>query len=355
MRFREDRMSGTERLEALFKRIQADRISLGGMATVFSSRNAGYTANTAYGDPKKSFEAMFWTAEQYGWDPVFQYFGHTVLGAMDFGGRVRIPQGEFEGAMVIESYPVITEQDAENLTLPDPKKAGRIPQVMEFSKLQENHGLPVWFFSRSPFTMAANTCGVDQFLKWMLKKPQLCERLMNLALDHIYNVLRYWVDTFGREKVYVMMSSPTESNQVISPRHFEKHALPFHAEYHKRLKALGIKHFGFHICGDQNLNLPYLADLAPWPHPSILSFGHEVDLEVAARHFPEDIIYGNLEPSLFVTETPQAIYERSRGLIEKGRKAPSGYILGPGCGLQVASAVNVYAMTKAVNDIGWYE
>ncbi len=355
MGLRQDRMSGTERLEALFTRVQPDRISLGGMATVFSSRNAGYSATTAYGDPKKSFEAMFWTAEQYGWDPVFQYFGHTVLGALDFGGRVRIPQGEFEGAMVIESYPVITEQDAENLTLPDPKKAGRIPQVMEFSKLQESHGLPVWFFSRSPFTLAANICGIDRFLKWMVRKPHLCERLMNLALDHIYNVLRYWLDTFGREKVYVMMSSPTESNQVISPRHFEKHALPFHAEYHKRLKALGIKHFGFHICGDQNLNLPYLADLAPWPHPSILSFGHEVDLEVAARLFPEDIIYGNLEPALFVTETPQAIYERSKALIEKGRKAPGGYILGPGCGLQVASAVNVYAMTKAVNDSGWYE
>jgi uroporphyrinogen decarboxylase len=355
MGLRQDRMSGTERLEALFERRQPDRISLGGMATVFSSRNAGYSATTAYGDPNKSFEAMFWTAEQYGWDPVFQYFGHTVLGALDFGGRVRLPQGEFEGAMVIESYPVATEQDIENLSLPDPRKTGRIPQVMEFSKLQEGHGLPVWFFSRSPFTMAANICGVDRFLKWMVRKPQLCERLMNLALDHIGNVLNYWVETFGRDKVYVMMSSPTESNQVISPRHFEKHALPFHAAYHERLKALGIKHFGFHICGDQNLNLPYLADLAPWPHPSVLSFGHEVDLEVPARLFPEDIIYGNLEPALFTTETPQAIYERSKALIQKGRKAPGGYILGPGCGLQVASAVNVYAMTKAVNDLGWYE
>jgi uroporphyrinogen decarboxylase len=177
---------------------------------------------------------------------------------------------------------------------------------------------------------------------------------MTLALDHVFNVLRYWVDTFGAEKIYVMMSSPTESNQVISPRHFEKHALPFHGEYHERLRALGMKRFGFHICGDQNLNLPAFADLMPWPHPSILSFGHEVDLEAAARHFPDDIIYGNIEPALFVTERPQQIYERCRGIIRKGRNAPGGYILGPGCGLQVASPVNVFAMTKAVNDFGWY-
>ncbi len=74
------------------------------------------------------------------------------------------------------------------------------------------------------------------------------------------------------------MSSPSESNQVISPKHMEKFALPFHEEYHRRLKEIGIRRFGIHICGDQNLNLPLLAEASPWPHPSVLSFGHEVDL-----------------------------------------------------------------------------
>ena len=355
MRLRQDRMSGTERLEALFACRETDRVSCGGSAFVFSSRNAGYSATTAYGDPQKSFEATLWTAEQYGWDPVFEYCGHSVLGALDFGGDVRLPQGEYEGGMVTLSCPVKTEQDIEKLLVPDPKSAGRIPQAMEFSRLQEKHGLPVWFFARSPFTMAANMCGVDQFLKWMIKKPQLCERLMTLALDHTFNALQYWVDTFGAEKIHIRMSSPTESNQVISPRHFEKHALPFHVEYHKRLKALGVRRFGFHICGEQNLNLPYLAGLQLWPHPSILSLGHEVDIEVAARYFPDDIIYGNIEPALIQTGNPQQIYELSRIAIEKGKKAPRGFILGPGCALLGGTAVNVFAMTKAVYDFGWYE
>ena len=29
---------------------------------------------------------------------------HTVLGAMDFGGRVRMPRGDYESAMVVESF-----------------------------------------------------------------------------------------------------------------------------------------------------------------------------------------------------------------------------------------------------------
>jgi len=348
-------MNSKERIDALFNYIKPDRVPIGNMAIVFSSKNAGYTITSAYDDPEKTFYAILWTAEQYGWDPIPQHFGHTVLGALDFGGKVRLPKGDYEGGMVVESYPVKNESDILNLKVPDPKIAGRIPKVFRFSKLQEDYVLPIYFFSRSPFTIAANICGLDQFCRWMMKKPELCNRLVDLAIDHIFNVLRYWVDTFGLDKIFVYMSSPSESNQVISPKHFIKFVLPYHVEYQRRLKDMGIKHFGFHICGDQNLNLPYLADLSSWPHPSFLSFGHEVDLEVAGKYFPEDIIFGNIEPAVIQTGTPQQVYELCKSAIKKGKKAPGGFILGPGCGLLAAPPVNVFAITKAVNDFGWYE
>jgi uroporphyrinogen decarboxylase len=348
-------MSDKERMEALFDYRQPDRVSIGASATAFSSKNVGYTVTAAYGDPEKSYHAMVWTAEQYGWDLIPHTFGQTVLGALDFGGGVRLPKGE-EGAMVVESYPVRTEKDVLDLEMPDPRTAGRISEVMKFSKLQEAAGLPVWFFSRSPFTMAANICGLDQFCPWMVNKPELCERLTRMSIDHICNVLGYWVDTFSAEKIFVYMSAPSEANDVISAEQFEKFCLRYHAEYHDRLKAMGIKRFGFHICGDHNLNLPYLADLSPWEHPSFLSFGHEVDLEAASKFFPKDIIYGNIDPAVIQTGTPGQVYELSKTAIEKGRKAPGGFILGPGCALEPTSPpCNVFAMTKAVNDFGWYD
>jgi len=99
-----------------------------------------------------------------------------------------------------------------------------------------------------------------------------------------------------------------------------------------------------------------LADLAPWPHPSVFSFGHEVDLDVAAKLFPGDIVYGNIEPVVIQIGKPRQVYELSKTAIEKGGKATRGFILAPGCGLPPASPpVNVFAMTKAVNHFGWYE
>lgn len=355
MILRPDIMSSLERIDAMFSGRKTDRVSIGAMSTGFNTKNAGYTVKDAYDDPEKSFYAMVWTTEQYGWDPIPQYSGHTVLGAMDFGGEVRLPEGEFEGALVIKSYPVKGEADVGKLELPDPRTAGRIPKAMRFSELQAQHGLPVYFFSRSPFTMAANICGLDTFCRWIVKKPDLCLHLLDLSLRHILNVLEYWVDTFGVDNVVVWMSSPSESNQLISPRVLAKFAVPYHQAYHRRLNELGIKRFGFHICGDQNLNLPILSEASPWRHPSVLSFGHEVDIATAARTFPDDIIFGNIEPAVIQMGRAEKVYELCRDAIEKGKKASGGFILGPGCGLPVgAPPVNVYAMTKAVNDFGWY-
>ena len=40
--------------------------------------------------------------------------------------------------------------------------------------------------------------------------------------------------------------------------------------------------------------------------------------------FPEDIIYGNIEPAKVQTESPRGVYEMARQIVEKGKKAPAG-------------------------------
>ena len=356
MHFRQDRMTSPERIEALFNRKKQDRVPIGAMSTGFNTWNAGYAVSDAFEDPEKAFLGTLWATEQYGWDPIPQYSGHTLFEILDFGGAARPPKGEFEGTLVNKSHPVQTEKDVETLKLPDPRTAGRIPKAMAFAKLQAAHKLPVFFFARSPFTMAANICSLEQFCKWLIKKPEICKILMDIAMEHICNVLQYWIDTFGVEQLFVWMSSPSESNQVISPKMMEKFALPYHIEYHRRLKALGVKRFGLHICGEQNLNLPCLSEASPWVHPSVLSFGHEVDIETAARYFPNDIIFGNIEPAVFQIGPPEKVYEHCKAAIEKGKKTEFRFILGTGCGLPAtAPPANVYAMTKAVHDYGWYE
>ncbi len=345
-------------MDALFSGQKPDRVSIGSlwMSIGFNTVSAGGTVAEAYDDPVKSFHAFLEIADRFGWDRLFLCYRHTVLAAQDFGGSIRMPKGEYEGAPIVTSYPVNSEKDVEQLQMPDPESAGDIPKALQFAELQRSHGLPITFFSRSPFTMAANLCGLELFLKWLIKKPELTERLMNMALDHILNVLKNWAKRFGPDNLFVWLSSPSESNQVISPGHFKARALPYHLAYHERLRNIGIKHFGFHICGDQNLNLPHLADTSPWLHPAVLSFGHEVDLEIAIQYFPRDIIFGNIDSTTLQYESEGQIYDRSRIALEKGEKASAGFVLGPGCDIPLETPPqNLHAMTRAAQDHGSYK
>jgi len=333
---------------ALLKREPLDRIPVWGSVVGFSAINVGYTIADMYSDPQKAFDAMLWTAEQYGFQDIPVIFWAPKL------GEVKMPEGEFSQAPTVSRYLVTTEEEAWKLELPDVKREGR-RATMECGKLVVESGGPFVNVAIMPFTYAGSLCGVEQLCKWMMKKPELAHRLLRLSTDRNVERARYWADTFGTEHLLPYTAEPTTSNQIISPKHFEEFALPYVKEVHEKILAMGCKHILCHICGEQNMNLPYWAQV-PMGDPGIASFGHEVDLDVAGKYFPNDIIMGNVEPAVIQTGTPAQVYELTRICIEKGRKHPGGFMLAPGCEMPPkAPPYNVWTMMKAVSDFGWYE
>lgn len=345
-----------QEMDLLWRYHTPKRVPIGSMwfSESFSICNAGKNIAKIFHQPEAIYNAVCWTASQYRWNPFVQFSGMSVLGCFDFGGTMRYPQkeGEVFGPL---RYPVSCEEDVDKLVLPDLQTAGDISRQLEFAQLQKKIGFPVTFFSRSPFCMAADMCGVNLFMEWLLEKPELCRRLIDHALQHILNALDHWVATFGAENLQVWMSTPTESNQLISPKHLETFALPYHLAYHDHLKNIGIRQFCIHLCSDQNRNLPLLAEADPWDHPAILSFGSEVEITRAAEMFPHDIIYGNLDTTLLQAGSPAAVFDTCREILEKGRRIEAGFVLAPGCEPPAFTPpVNVYAMTMAVDEHGAY-
>ena len=65
---------------------------------------------------------------------------------------------------------------------------------------------------------------------------------------------------------------------------------------------------------------------------------------------------GNLNTTTIQEGSPEEVYEASKLVINNGKKLNNGFIFSPGCELPpMASIENVMAMTRAVNDFGWYE
>jgi len=347
-------MTSQERIEALYKGQSVDRVPFIHRGYSFCAKNVGYPIADIYETPEKSFEAQVWTAEMYGSDGT-PWYTFVSYGAWEFGGEIKWPSNRYESGPSVARRPVESEEDLWSLELPDAKTAGCVPNMMEFAKLQEKHGVQIAVICGSPFTHAANLCGAESFMMWMMMNPETAHRALRLMTDHILEVVQYFVDTFGKGRVLARSAAPTESNAMISPKQFEEFALPYLSELHEKVLAMGVKGIYCHICGEQNKNLPLWAQV-PMGDRAMLSFGHEVDLVTAAQYFPDHIIAGNVNPQVIAKGSPQEVYKLTREALEKGKKCPGGYVLMGGCSIpHIAPPYNIYTMKKACDEFGWYD
>ena len=352
-------MTSPDRVAALLNGQRIDRVPFSPFDMScgtgwFCARNVGYPVASVYDDPEKSFWAQVWTQEQYGYDGGV-IFSYAAYGSWEFGGQIKYPTTEREQAPSVTRYPVESEEDIDKLEVPDVKTSGMLPLAIQFSKMQQQFGMPITFPCGGPITYAGHMVEVSKLCRWMVKKPELVHRLVRLATDHILQVAQYWVDTFGPERIIARDILPIEANQIISPGYFEEFAFPYLKEVHQKVLAMGVKHFITHICGEQNSNLPYLAQL-PMGDPGIVSFGREVGLTTAMKYFGDKcVIAGNVNPTVIQTGTPQQVYELAKQCIEEAKYAPRGYILTAGCDVSpLTPPYNIHVMVKAINDFGWY-
>jgi uroporphyrinogen decarboxylase len=279
------------------------------------------------------------------------------MGAWEFGGDILWPNSEFDQAPKVARLPVNKEEDIDALKVPDIETAGIVPLMMAVSRMQaESGGSLVASMTLGPWSLAGNICGIERLCRWTLKRPDLVHKIQQKVLPFSVGLIRYWVDTFGANRLFPWVGgSAAASNQLISPKHFKEFVLPYMEELYGEARRMGLKHIYCHICGEQNMNLPYWSQL-DFGDPGVISFGHEVDLETAGNYFPKDVIMGNINPSVIQNGSQEEVYELAIETIINGKKCPGGFMLAPGCELPPrAPEENIWAMMQAVSDHGWYD
>jgi len=348
------KMKSSERLHALLKGEKIDRVPHLSFVLGFCAKNTGYPLAAIYSDPVKSFEAQLYTKEQYGFDSE-PFYGYASYGGWEFGGEIKLPDGEYEQAPSHVRFAVETGDDVKKLTLPDVEKDGALPLAMQFSRIQEKNGVIPSLVVGGPFTVAGNICSVTRLCRWLIREPDLVHRVLRMATDHLIEAAGYWVDTFGKGVVSMQIWEPTASNQIISPKQFERYVLPYQIELHEKALGKGIRYILCHICGEQNMNLPFWQQV-PMGNPGIISVGREIEIKTAIDYFGKrSIIAGNIEPSFIQTGSPHEVYKTCGKVIKEGKNAPLGYALMEGCELPVNTPpYNYYTMGKALDNFGRY-
>lgn len=352
---RQDKMTTPERMHALMTRERPDRVPFIPFIFGFCALNVGYSVHDLYADAEKSFWAQLWTAEMFGWD-AGPLYGYASFGGWEFGGDIKMPESEWEAAPVVSRFPAQTPEEVEALEVPEVENAGAYPIAIEFAKIMQQFGMPVWVMGFAPFTAAGNIAEVDTLCRWLIKKPDTAHTLLKKCLEFHKKVIDYFTEEFAGHPMMVFSGEATAANQIISPKQFKEFVLPYMKEALQYNIDKGIPNTFCHICGEQNLNLPYWAEM-DFGDPGILSFGHEVDLRKAVEMFGDKhIIAGNVEPRIIQEGAWQEVYEASRQCIEKAKDSPSGYVLMSGCDVPVmAIPYNLHVMLKAVRDFGFYD
>jgi uroporphyrinogen decarboxylase len=352
-------MTERERVESLLKGEKPDRVPIWPFAPHgFAAIYDNLTIHDAYTDPKAAYMAQRRTARDFGWVfcPSMMY---ASFGAWEFGGEIKMPSGEFDQAPTIVRHPVTSEEEAWNLKPPS-GPAGFMGTAAAFSRLAEeerldNEPFNAFIGAGGSFSMAVNLAGPDRFLRWMIKKPDIAHHLLRLVTDWKLAGLPAARDRLGLDGVLPRGGEAMATNQMISPAHCGEFVIPYFKEVQEKVLSMGYTTTWCHLCGDQNHNLPLWAEV-PFGDPGIISLGHEVPLEKAGEYLPGHIIMGNLDPAMVQTGSPEQVYEATARVVEEGKRLKGGYIFSLGCDVPpYANPENLVAVTRAVNDYGWYD
>ncbi|MDT3701359.1 MAG: uroporphyrinogen decarboxylase family protein [Thermincola sp.] len=349
-----DSMTSQERMQALMKGERPDRVPCIPFIVGHAAVVCGKPIAKVYDSAEESFMYQLHTKNLYGHDGNPNY-AYADAGGWEFGGDIEFPYKQYAGAPNVIRVPVETEEDALNLEVPSViLKAGSVPIMLEFARLQAKFGMPATVRIGSSFSWASSIMGTDRMLRWMIKKPELVHRILEKVNQFILDMVKYWINEFGAEKIIAHDGGPVADNRLISPKQFEIFVLPYLKEVHEKVTEMGIPTIISHICGEHNKNLKYWQQV-PYGKKGILSFGPEVSLKKASEMFPDHVIAGNVDPVVIQEGTPTQVLELCRRAIEEGKDHPGGYILMAGCEVPPAAPpVNVSMMVKAVQEYGGY-
>jgi uroporphyrinogen decarboxylase len=349
-------MTDAECLEAILRRETAERVVyMEYYPLPVAAIQEGKQIADAYIDPKFAYESQKKLAYEMGWIflPVYPSLGG------DFGGQSKLPEGQYAQSRTVIRHAVENETEAWKLRVPELKITPGARNDTDFAYFSSKEKLGNEVFNvtlcvSGPFTEAGEICGIERLCRWMIRKPEIVHHLLRIATDYLVQEADAWWDTFKGTNIIYFPSEPTASNNIISPKLFAEFALPYIDELHRKVLALGYRHILCHICGNQVANLPYWSKV-PMGDPGIVSVGPEIDIEMAADFFPRDIIYGNLDPVILQTGTPDEVYKATGKVVRRGKKLDNRYTFGQGCEIPPrADRENLLAMTRAVEDFGWY-
>ena len=226
--------------------------------------------------------------------------------------------------------------DVFDVEVPDPYSDGRMPLMLEAIRaVRKAVGDEVAVRSpgTGPFALASYLIGSQQWLCEVGMSEAGMEEANEKALHHALGLATETLIRFGKAcwdagADIIHCGDSLASCDMISPRTYQRFALPYEQKVFQAWKEHGITGSLLHICGDSTKVLELYADSGA----DLVEIDNAVDLSVAKQKIGDRVtLVGNVHTvNDLLQGTVETVRDASQQCIEKAGGG-CGFILGSGC------------------------
>jgi uroporphyrinogen decarboxylase len=333
-------MNSLERVAATLRFQDTDRVPV--IAQVFghAATLAGISVDDYVRDGETLARCQLNALKHYGYDAVFSVMDVNVE-TEAVGSVLQYRKNQYP---VIERYALSPESNWNELSLPDPQQAGRMPEMLKaIGILRRELGDKVLVVGcvLGPFTLATQLLGLETALYLAIDDPERLQHLMDYATEV---VIRFGQAQLQSGAHLPVVFDPSASPAVVPPQFFREFELPRLQRVFQAMMDAGAAANWLHIAGPVSRILPYY----PKAGVHIANFDYSVHASEAGNVLPTTCLDGNIKSLTFVEGSPAEIEAQATNLLGVFRDR-RGFILSSGCEIPPESRPeNVAAMVDAV-------
>lgn len=318
----QDTMTPKERVLGCLQGTKIDRLPSAPLVLNHCSRVTGVPVSKFNSDAEVMGKAQVAAWKRYGYDiPLMFTTTSSVAEAM--GTQLFFPEDD---APWVEHPIAENPANVDKIKVADPWKDGRLPVYLNAAKhvvSEIGEQVFVGCIYAAPFTTASHLRGTEPFIRETYKNPGLVNELLELSKLSALNM----IDALAEIGVVPVIVDPVASSSLISPKQFEKFAMPHINEIVARAHAKGLP-ICLHICGISQPIIELMAETGA----DILSIDR-IDMKVAKNLVGhKTCLLGNVKPAESMLKgTPESIMAEVKEIIEAAGDSPRGFIVSTGC------------------------
>lgn len=337
-------MNSLQRIAAAIQFQETDRVPVVAQVFGHAARIAGVPLDDYVRDGETLARCQLKALHQYGYDAVFSVMDVNVE-TEAAGSVLRYPGDQYS---VIERYALSQGAEWDGLAVPDPMRAGRMPEMLKALTILRGElrdEVAVIGCILGPFTLTTQLLGLEPTLYLAIDDPPRLAHLMDYATEV---VIRFGLAQLRAGAHLPMVFDPSASPAVIPPGFFREFELPRLKRVFQALSEAGAIANWLHIAGPGASILPYYEKAGV----HVANFDYMVSADEANSCLPGTCLNGNIKSLLFVEGSPAEVETEAVDLLRAFRDR-RGFILSSGCEIPPeAKPENVAALVKALDGKG---